>query len=56
MSIEAYLLLYKKCMESKVKTNKEKSNTRRHDAANPQNFCDLEKENHEAMKHYYRSR
>jgi hypothetical protein len=56
MSIEAYLLLYKKCMESKVKTNKEKSNTRRHDVANPQNFYDLEKENHEAMKHYWRSR
>jgi hypothetical protein len=56
MSIEAYLLLYKKCVESKVKTNKEKSNRRRHDAANPQNFWDLEKENHEAMKHYCRSR
>lgn len=56
MSIEAYLLPYKKCVESKVKTNKEKSNTRRHDAANPRNFCDLEKENHEAMKHYCRSR
>jgi hypothetical protein len=56
MSIEAYHLLYKKCVESNVKTNKEKSDTTRDHAANPQNFCDLEKENHEAMKHYCRSR